>query len=379
MAKDRPRYYAVKNGNAFWAPGKFAEPFGLPKSHPLGPDGPEAKKAAIDWTAKLDAARKAARGPAKPKPSPYPPGSLGRFYERFRGTEAWRIMERRTREDYERAWPVIAPLHADKLVTQITPDVSERLHTALHPKHNPAAALSWNEAHRALKVWRALLSAMVAYRVIPGPVPVGRVANPSPPGRAEVWLHDEILVLASAAAWGGFPGMAAAIRLAWDAMLAPVDVRTLPAAGWLPKGLEIHWERQKTGKAIYHAVTRETGDLLNAYLSLMPTPMPAAPIIRRPTGAAYRDKDSFGDDFRMIRNAVFPGDERQFLDIRRSAATEARLGGADKDDIGAAMANRIDENTGLEATYIVAASRKVLAARLAGRERMAVKFRNAAG
>lgn len=375
---DRIRYYCTRGGNAFWAPGKFAERFGLPKSKALGPDGPDAMKAAIDWTARLDEARREAKKSQSAKASKYSNGTLGSFYEHFRRTEAWRMMEHRTREDYDRAWPAIEQHHAGKLVSQITPDVSERFHTAIHPKHNPESDLSWNEAHRTLKVWRALLAAMESYELRPR-APIGRVSNPSPPGRSAVWLHDEVMVLAAAAAWGGFPGMAVAIRLAWDAMLAPVDVRTLPACGWLPKGLEIHWDRQKTGKAIYHAVTRETGDLLNAYLERTATPHPDAPIIRRPTGAVYHDKDSFGDDFRLIRSAVYPGDERQFLDIRRSAATEARMGGADKGDLGSAMANTIDKNTGLEATYIVGASRKVLAARLDGRERMAAKFRNASG
>jgi hypothetical protein len=82
--------------------------------------------------------------------------------------------------------------------------------------------------------------------------------------------------------------------------------------------------------------------------------LPGAPICRRQDGRPYLDKDSFGDDFRQVRTIAFPGDERQFLDIRRSAATEARMGGADRDDLGKAMANKIDDSDALFDTYVLA-------------------------
>lgn len=370
--KHWPRYYTEKGANAFWAPGKFAHQFGLPKSRALGPAGPEAMKAAIDLTSRLDRARAAARAPAAPAPSPYPAGSLGRFYERFQKTEAWRVMKPRTREDYVRAWPRIEARFGEMLISSITPDMSERFHTALHPAHNPASLVSANEAHRTLKVWRALLSALEAYE-LRKKAPIGRVSNPQPKGRSALWLHDEAMMLAFGAVVLGYAGLAVALRAAWDAMLAPVDARTLTLASWRPDALEIATRRGKTGRVVFAAVTPETGALIDAYLETLPALMPDAPIIRRPDGTAYRSKDTFGDDFRAVREIVFPGDERQFLDLRRSAATEARLGGADKDDLGKAMANRIDENTGLEETYILAASRKVLEARKVGRARLAAR------
>jgi hypothetical protein len=51
------------------------------------------------------------------------------------------------------------------LVSEITPTLSERLHADLHPVHNEASDLSWSEAFRTLKCWRALLNALVAYRI----------------------------------------------------------------------------------------------------------------------------------------------------------------------------------------------------------------------
>lgn len=362
--RDRIRYYVVKNGNAFWAPGAQALALSLPASQPLGPDNEDAKKLALDWNARLDKARK----PDKRTPA-YPPGTLGFFYlDYFKRKAAWAIMEPRTREDYERAWTIIGPRFAAKHVTKITADDSERLHVALHPAHNPKSTLSANEAHRTLKVWRALLNALRDYefRTL---APIGRVSNPAPKGREGVWLHEEVLQLSFAACLLGMTGMAAAIRLGWAGMLSPVDVWTLPVGAW-KDGL-IHHERQKTGTRILVRVDGQTRDVVSAYLESCPSALPKAPLIRRANGKGYISKDTFGDDFRAVRSLAFPGDGRQFLDLRRSAATEARRGGATRDDLGKAMANRIDASDALAATYLLDASDRVLDARETGRRKLA--------
>jgi hypothetical protein len=381
MGKDRVRYYHTAGGNAFWKPGKFAKAYGLPGSRPLGPDGPEARKRAIEWTAKLDAARESKR---KPPPSKYPPGTLGSFWETLPDRDAFQIMEARTWEDYPRAWPAIEPRFALVRVDKISPEDSERFHRDIHPAHenrlrDPEGKLklSWNEAHRVLKVWRALLSALVAYQILKA-APIGRVSNPAPKGREAVWLHDELTGLAECAAFAGYVGMAVAIRIAWDAMLSPVDVRLLPLSGW--RGDEAATQRKKTSKRVLHAITPETQAIVEAYINDLRRRgvelLPDAPLIRRPDGTAYRTKRLFAGDFRVVRDFIRPGETRQFQDIRRSAATEARLGDATKDDIGAAMANTVAENEALAETYMRAASRRVLEARTIGRPRMAARFRN---
>ncbi len=368
---DRVRYYIVKRGNAFWSPGQFGAQYGLPKSQPLGPAGPEAIAAAVIWNGKLDEARAAARAPMR-RERTYPPGSLGHFYEVFKSKTAWRLMAPRTRDDYERAWPEIEARFGRTLVTKISADDSERFHAELHPAHNEASTYSWNEAHRVLKIWRALLSALVSYE-IRASAPIGRVSNPAPKGRDSLWTHDEVMTLAWAAALMGHNGMAAAIRLAWGAMLAPVDVWTLPRSGWRAgaSGTQLATQREKTGKRVLHAIGADTLEVVDAYLSVMPTMLPETKLIRRYNGAPYRSKDTFGDDFREVRAAAFPGDDRQFLDLRRSALTEARLGGATKDDIGLAAANSVDRSAKLEETYLLSASERVLEAREVGRRKMA--------
>jgi hypothetical protein len=353
---DRIRYYREKNGNAFWAPGKQAEAFSFPASQPLGPAGEEAKKLAIGWNAKWDK-RHEKRAPD------YKPGTLGHFYSVFRTKTAWRIMDERTREDYERTWPEIERRFGKTLVHKISADDSERFHAEIHPAHNPKSEMSANAAHRTLKNWRALLNAMAAYNIL-AKAPIGRVPNPAPKGRSGVWTHDEVMQLSWAACVLDMPGMAVAIRLAWGAILSPVDVWTLPRSGWRD-GLIDH-ERRKTGKRILVRVDADTLGLVNDYLATR-TILPATPLIARANGKAYQSKDTFGDDFRVVRALAFPGDDRQFLDLRRSAATEARRGGATRDALGKAMANRVDASEALAATYLLDASDAVNAARLKAR------------
>jgi hypothetical protein len=379
------RYYRIRNGRGFWEPGAWARQFDLPGSVSCGPHGPAAWRVAEEWNQRLDDAR---LGRAVAPPPKYPKGTLGDFWDLFRTTDAWQLAKPRTREDYARAWPNIEAWRPSEraerlgwtLASEITPTLSERLHADLHPVHNEASDLSWSEAFRTLKCWRALLNALVAYRIHVPPASIGRVTNPAPKGRESVWLHSEILHLAETAAASGFLGMAIAIRLAWDAMLAPVDARTLDLEGfaWGPSGGEIATRREKTAKRVRQVLERDTAERVQAYIAHLAASgvelFPSAPNVRRRDGAAYAGKDAFAEDFRYVRAAAFPGDTRQFLDIRRSAATEARMGGADRDDLGKAMANRIDDSDALFDTYVKAASQRVAEARQRGRDAMAAKF-----
>ncbi|MBI1188009.1 MAG: hypothetical protein GC206_11885 [Alphaproteobacteria bacterium] len=381
--QDRPRYYREKGANAFWAPGAFAAQFGFAKSQPLGPAGADAKAAAIKLNEKLDAARRAHRA-GETAPARYKPGSLGAFYEAFQRGEAWGQMEKRTREDYERAWPHIEKRFGDALVSRITADQSERFHVEIHPAHaNPRdkaglKKLPWNTAHRTLKVWRALLTALEDYE-IRDKAPIGRVTNPAPPPRAAIWLADEIERLIAAADEIGLHGVAIAIRLAWDAMLSPIDALTLPAGGFIAAAAEIRTRRKKSSRAVFAAVTEETVAAVAAYLARFdPPPGPDEPLIRNRQGAPYAGphaKKYFERDFRRVREAAFPGDRRQLLDVRRSAITEGRMGGATLDDLGAAAANNLGADQALQSTYALSAARNVHEARQKGRAAMAAKFR----
>jgi hypothetical protein len=100
-------------------------------------------------------------------------------------------------------------------------------------------------------------------------------------------------------------------------------------------------------------------------------------IIRQRNGHAYRSKDTFGDDFRAVRKLAFPGDTRQFQDLRRSGNVEADLANADKATMAAVLANTIDTSKFLDETYTpptVAKAREVAQQRLIGRQKLAAEM-----
>lgn len=402
MAADKPpRYYRERGNVAFWDAGRAVGGTGIKSLIMLGPKGANAKAEAIRLNGRLDEARKALKE-GKERPARYKPGTLGAFYERvIQRSEFWTQAEGRTREDYERAWPHIEKRFGDTIVTHITASDSEAFHVDIHPAHEPnpkrdpkgKRKLKWNEAHRVLKIWRALATALVTYE-FRATAPIGKVSNPEPKGRAAVWLHHEVVTMAEGAQAAGELGMAVALRLAWDAMLSPVDVWALPLAGWIysPGASEVNTSRRKTDKSVLVAVSDETAELVESYLATLRAAGvdmdPDLPLIRRRTRVGdrrsktkatfiwrpFNDKDDFGKCYRAVREAAFPGDERQFLDLRRSALTEAQMGGASKEDLGAAAANNLAQDERLAATYLRSASKRVLEARAKGRAPMAAKF-----
>lgn len=93
-------------------------------------------------------------------------------------------------------------------------------------------------------------------------------------------------------------------------------------------------------------------------------------------------KNYFSQDFRAVRNHVFPGDASQFLDIRRSGNVEADAAGADKATMAELLANSLDSSSFLDATYTpptVSKARQVAVQRIAGRERLAVEIDRVSG
>ena len=78
-----------------------------------------------------------------------------------------------------------------------------------------------------------------------------------------------------------------------------------------------------------------------------------------------------------MRKVAFPGDTRQFQDLRRSGNVEADAAGADKAAMAAVLANTIDKSKFLDETYTpptVAKAREVAAQRLKGRKRLAAEI-----
>lgn len=380
-----PRYYRVRKGRAYWEPGRFGTLYNMPKSQPLGPDGADAKALALKWNERLDAER---RQKAR---EVVMPASVGMLWVQFRKTESWRLMTPATRAMYERAWPHISDRFRDKPLLSLSAADSESFHVELHPAHpnsrDPQGKkkLSWFMAHLVLKHWRLLITAGVEYGVLKPPAPIGRVSNPAPPSRTQVWTDEEIRVLIETAEADQEWGMALAIQIGWETMMSTVDVRLLTLNGWKrPKHGEdegtIETVRRKSKKIVRITSTPELDRAITAYLARVAAAGikldPDEPMLRRNANfIPFRDRHSFKDVFAHVRGKAFPGDLRQFGDMRRSGATEARLGGADDKDLGATMANRLAQDETLQSTYIVTSSKKVQDARRAGRAQHRAKFR----
>jgi hypothetical protein len=370
----RLRYTVRKRGNLFWQPTAEMRELGFtPK--PLGPEGPEsiaeARRLAEAWDrARTDHGRDTS----------YPPGTFGHFWDRFRKTTGWAKKALRTREDYERAWAHIdswrpaqdKPTLARTLITAINADMCEAFADHLEKTVSP------NERHRTVKWLKVLLADAVVRLRLGYASPAAVLKNPQPKGRTAIWLGAEIEDLAAIAAIAGFEGMSLAIRLAWETMFSPVDVWTLRPRELAQdgQGAFVRRSRAKTGKEAYAALSEALAADLTDYLARQNrAEADETPIIRQRDGNAYRSKDTFGDDFRAVREIAFGSDEdRKFLDIRRGANVEADAAGADKKTMGELLANGLADNRFLEETYTpptVAKAREVAAQRMAGRAKLA--------
>lgn len=375
MTTVRLPYTVKKRGKLFWQPTPAMQRLGfLPKA--LGDDTPAARAKALQlYEAWLKA--KAEQG----KVTNYPPNSFGEYWDRFRRTKTWEKKALRTREDYERAWAHIdawrPKLGAETLsrtkVTLINTELCEQFYDHLERTVSP------NERHRTIKWLKVLLEDMVTRMRLGYASPAARLVNPQPAGRTAIWLGAELELMARKAKEIGYEGMSLAIRLAWEAMLSPVDVWTLRPrelqrdAG----GYYVHRERTKTGKEVLAAVSDALAtDLLDYLKRQERAEADETPILRQRNGSAYRSKDTFGDDFRAVRKAALPGDTRQFLDIRRSANVEADAAGADKKTMGELLANGLADSKFLDQTYTpptVAKAREVAQQRVQGRAKLAAE------
>ena len=362
-------YVRKKRGNLFWEPTPAMRAKGF-LAKPLGPEGPDS----IAEAGKLYAAWKKALAEAS-RVTAYPTGSLGAYSDRLKLTTKWAKKAPRTREDYERAWKHLEPALGRKTISLVTVDDCERLADDLEESKGP------HERYRTIKVLRALYAdAIPRLKLMGFPSPAKGVPNPQPRGRSAIWLGAEVAKLITTAEASGYAGMAIAIRVAWDTLFSPVDVWSAQD-GWRKRdgvGGYIERDRTKTAREAFGHLTTATDEAITRYITGLDfTLTPDAPFIRQRNGNAYRSKDTFGDDFRAVRKVAFPGDTRQFQDLRRSGNVEADAAGADKADMAAILANTINTSKFLDETYTpptVAKAREIAVMRLAGRSLLAAEI-----
>ncbi|MGZ9091918.1 MAG: hypothetical protein ACXW3T_10145 [Rhodoplanes sp.] len=302
----------------------------------------------------------------------YPPRSLGEAFRRYRRTSEWSGKAPRTREDWWRCGRRIKPVFGDCDPRTVTLEDISAWRQAIEE------TVSLREAHRCLKIWRAMwkVSAALGYCVRDADPSLG-VRNRAAPGRSATWSEGEIARVAKRAWRMGYHGLAAVIAVAWDTQLSPGDVRALRASQLArgAAGEAFFTERRKTGVPVGGVLSDRAIAVLTAYLERLGVELHGdAYIFRNRSGAPY-SSDTLGDDFRDVRTAEFGAGERRTIghDFRRSGAVEAIVGGAKAEHVAHAMGNTLSASNALFATYVpvnVATLRSVIEARRAGRTKL---------
>lgn len=367
MARVRIPFYRVKNGNGFWEPKAYMREAGM-VAVACGPDGPEAWAKALALTADWEKSKSA------PKPAPFPKvrkGSLEEAFLRYRATGEWDKKAPRTQEEWERCWKRIGPIFGD-----VDPKAVTLEHISLF-RARVERDVSQREAHRCIKIWRALWQVAAAMHYCDKDSdPSFGVRNTEPEKRQAVWTYQEVRKLVKGALRAHYYGLAAVMAVAWDSSLSPVDARTLTPSQRVAADV-FALARTKTGRAAFATLSRATFEILEHYLDQLGVKItPRSAIFRNRSGTAY-SKDTLGDDFRDIRLLVFGEAERRTLaDFRRSGASEATAGGASDKAIGHKLANDFASNNFLRETYDptnIEAVREVDEARRRARQKRAEK------
>jgi len=365
MGKIKIPYYVVRNGRGYWQPKSEMKRLGF-VNVACGNDGPDAWRVAeklnLKWLEfKAEDEKFVSISPKR--------GSLHESFKRYQATNEWRKKAPRTREEWERAWSRIEPIFGDAAPKTITLE-----HISLF-RENIALDVSEREAHRCVKIWRALWKVAAAFGYCKGDEdPSLGVRNTEPKRRQVIWSHSEVRCLVKAAWRKGYYGLATIIAISWDSSLSPVDVRKLtPSQGHNgPDGMVFILERAKTGRAAVATLSHTTKRILNRYIQILGVEIaPSAPLLRNRSGKPYT-KDTLGDDFRTIRSNVFGHlEQRTLADFRRSGAVEAIRGGANTTHVGQKLANDAGSNPSLGRTYMpvdIQAVRVVDLARRKGRK-----------
>ena len=395
MTKIKLRHYVVKRGKGFWQPTPFMKLLGF-MSVPCGDDGPDAWAVAEQWNARWDKTR---RGEA---PSPamvsadnlsparseeltvYPPRSLGEAFRRYRRTDEWARKAPRTREDWWRCWKRIKPVFGDCDPRTVTLEKLSAWRKAIED------TVSLREAHRCLKIWRAMwkVNAALGYCIRDADSSLG-IRNKAAKGRSETWTEGEAVRLFKRAWRMGYHGLAALGAVMWSTQMSPVDVRELRASQLRrdATGAAFFTDRAKTGTPVGGMLSYRALAAMQAYLAALDCAFHADAKIfmtrgqdkgtaegGRPWQPRPYTSDRLSEDFRVIRAAEFGEREtRTLADFRRSTAVEAIAGDTTPAALAHAMGNTLSTSNALFATYCpvnVTSLRAVMEARRRGRTKL---------
>lgn len=367
---NRVPYYKIRKGRAYFELGKSRSiRAGMQSSYPLGKPSKTTERAAMElyW----EWQDKSGNQTPKDDDPDFRLGTLAHWLHKFKQQEAWSRKGAETIKEWEYCWPTIEAQFGNMLMTDITPLAFESFYYAL--EKDRGIYVRW----RVIKIMRALFEAAVRYDVV-DKSPCLTIPNTMPPPRKQIWFASEIATLSIAAKENGYDAMSLAVRLLWETLMSPVDVRTLPVSAlkFDLEGFYIETSRAKTGKDVFASLSDELGRDIQAYIEFLGFDlMPSQPILRTVRDKRRYTKVRFTDEFAKIRKLAFGSDEkRQMRDIRRSGNVEADLGGATPDERAEILANTLNKDSSLDATYTpptVARARKVAEKRKAGRELLA--------
>jgi hypothetical protein len=321
MGRDKIRHLVYLHGRWRWCPSKSARAHGFKMINltaGLVIDGqhvPSAvdKTRAIELNEAWDRARRgipdkhvlAHRYPAGSIGDGYMPAMRLREAERAAKGLTWST-EQRSRDDWPRAWRWIEPLFGDVIpktvkAEHLIGDPSRPEMIGLRPL--VATKVSESEAHRTIKVWRALWAKMAVFGFCDASKdPSFLFENSAPKPRQAVWLEAEAVRLCKQAWRSGYHGLASLLAVAWDSQLSPVDTRQLQIQQMRRDRFRLWFEvsRSKTGRAAVATLTRRTVRLLEAYHAMTPVEaVGAAPVFRnrswrhvheRPSRARFRGR-----------------------------------------------------------------------------------------
>lgn len=340
-------YSRVKaDGRRYFEPTPKMKALGF-EARPLGPDGPEAR---IEALRLYEAFRRAKITGTTSTEKTYPLGSIGHAWQRYRRTDAWKAKAPATRrKDWDWSWQFIEPVFGDVHPATVQVEDIEGLRAIVLQKRG------LHTANRLIKVWRALWSVMAAMGYCEKDAdPSKIIRNTAPKGRDATWRPGEMARIGKCAWREGYHGLAALLAVCWDTQFSPGDCRKLKACQRIrdARGDYFLTSRGKTGAEVIGTLSPRSVRVLDAYLAKVGIAMHGeAPLFRNRSGVPY-SSDTLGDDFRLIRNMVFPGDDRKILDIRRSGAVEALAGDAAPGAMAQKMGNSIDRNRFLAETYL---------------------------
>lgn len=361
----RTPYYKTRKGRAYFELGKArAEAAGMKSSYALGKAGRDTERAALslywEWQDRIG-------NPTPQKPNPHRRGSVAHWHHKFRTTERWKRKSLATIKEWDYCWPLINERFGNTLLNGVSPIDFERFYYTLETQKGEYAR--W----RTVKIARALFKAAVDYDLI-NASPCLTLPNPMPKPRDAVWFAHEVATLVKTAQDAKYPAMALGIRLSWETLMSPSDVRKLTQAMLKRdnEGFYIKTTRSKTGKDVIVPISSGLSDDLIAYIDALDFDlMPDQPILRTVRDGRSYTKVRFTDEFARIRRMAFGEKEtRKMMDLRRSGNVEADLGGASPDDRAEILANTLNKDAALEATYTpptVAKARKLAKQRELGR------------